>query len=123
MKLELSEKQAEVVLNALNLYSRLALGQVEEIHKTLTDFGEFNPLHEVDTILSQLKDEFFPELGANTFYAIHSDKVSEKAKISYDILQVLRHKLAWDKSPDGGNTVNFYTPCRASEENLPKVES
>jgi hypothetical protein len=116
--LKLSDKQMEVLCEALESFSRAKLGQfsyaLEHVKFTSHDTNK-----EIDSFL---KEKFFPELKGNTVFGIHSDEVSDDARIAYDIQQVLRNHLAWKDHPEGGYTVNFNTPMRTSkDEKMPKI--
>lgn len=119
--LELSEKQAGIVEEALEFYSRIHMGQFEELgnffHKRNYNRDEFRHLTD------QLRRCVFPELQRNAYYGICDKKhLSDNARIAWDIQQVIRHGVSWKRYPNGGITVNFDPPMRTSEsEGLPKV--
>ncbi len=127
--LTLNERQAEVVAAALDLYARIGIGQFEEIvsiyegaqmglGKT-TDAGK---LHAAKRFVEDAKHELtgFP---ANASHGIMSDKVNDTFRVAYDIGKVLRHRLAWDRSPEGGYGVHFDKPDRIGKEPLPTLKS
>ena len=116
--LKISKKQASIIIESLNLYSRLLCGQTEEI-SNLFMFSFFDKdisLPKVKEICNELKKTVFPELQKNESYGIYQDSIGENPKIAYDMIQVIRHKLAWDRKPDGGNTVDFGKPLKTSEK-------
>lgn len=132
-KLEVSEKQLEVLSEALDLYSRIFIGQLEEIeYKTRS--GEFkykDPSHmstnyeKIYSLIGELKYEIF-SLDRHASYSICSDKANEKAKISNDIHNVIRHKLYKDRN-EGKNEFGFsiyaHEPIKISkDEELPIIE-
>lgn len=39
-----------------------------------------------------------------------------------DIMNVIRHRLSWDKYPEGGKTVNFHEPMKFGEEPLTEIK-
>ena len=123
---ELTEEQARVVANALDLYARIWTGQIEEPFSQLRLSGRFpTPDREVtDSALRILKKAFFPELSYYASYGILSPEAGENAHIAWDIYQAIRYKLAWKKYPEGGHTVDFHKPMKASTtQKLPEVEA
>ena len=122
-KVILNEKQIEILVESLDLYSRLPSGQFDEIFFKMLGLGKLTNRTEFEKISKQLKELYFPELSENEFYGIHQDSVSEDARIGFDMIQVLRHKLSWDKEPEGGITVNFHEPMKTStKENLIEIK-
>ena len=43
-------------------------------------------------------------------------------RIAWDIQQVIRHRIAWDRNPKGNITVDFDSPLKTSDEQLPIIE-
>jgi hypothetical protein len=115
VEVNLSKKQALIVKEALNLYSRLLMGQVEEL-------SYFFGSKEISDSLSEIKSILFPELENNSYYGIYQKDCSQESKIAYDIIQVLRNKIAWHENPEGKNTVSFAPPLRAGDESLCEVK-
>jgi len=124
--LKVSKNQIKVISEALELYARLNIGQIEQIEWLFRDkICNKIELYDLDKLRSScdiIKNVVFSELGRNAHYSIRSDSVPEKAKIAYDFVQVINHLLAWDSTPEGGNTVNFQEPLKCSEEDLPKIK-
>lgn len=110
--IELNERQAGVVHRALDLYSRVLSGQLDAVPYELRYEGLLP--HDKGSLLEEaLKKVPIEERGiSNTQF---------NAKIAYDILQVVRHRLAWDKSPTGGIHVDFDPPLFYSGIEPPKM--
>ena len=128
-RLTLNTKQALVVVQALDLHSRLIAGQVEELGRRFRMERASDPemtleqLDRVDDAARLLKAVMFPELRGNAAHGIHSDKIPDEARVAYDLLQVLRNRLAWDENPEGGIQVWFDDPTQTSyEEKPPEME-
>ena len=121
VKVEMSEEQAFVVLRALNLYSRLSIGQIEEITE-VSKTPEIRNENEVKDVINKLKVFLFPELSFGSFYSIAGSGTSESAKESWDIYQSIRYKLYWALYPEGGIQVYFNEPFNTSGKEFPKVE-
>ena len=121
-QIKLNQKQLELIQESLDLYSRLKCGQIEELsNKFSSPFYDRINNENTDIIndcVNELKKNLFPDLSAGSFYGIFSNKAPESAKISYDMIQVIRHGIAWSVNPKGGMTVNFDSPLKCSKENL-----
>lgn len=122
MTITVDETQARVIMNALEFYARMSLGQFDNaIHDLFLgrrkwDWAQF------DHYAWLLKNTVFPELSKNESYGIYNNEAGEFAQIAWDIHQVIRHDLSWFMYPGGGMTVNFDKPMNTSEHKLPRVE-
>lgn len=112
--LNITKQQAEIIIKALDLYSRIGMGQIIEVldHHTNRIKPEqaiiiYNKLNEIKPMLTGLP--------TNSYYSISSDQISNNYRIAYDLQQVIRHRLAWDGNPDGGFGVNFDAPMNYSQ--------
>lgn len=116
--LEMNGTQAAVLLEGLDLLSRLGTGQFDAIDRVsfLMMKGENRDIKE--KTIEQLQKVYFPDLDIRSSYGIRSEKTEEASKIAYDIIQVLRHTLAWERNPEGGIGVDFREPWQASEQPL-----
>lgn len=117
IQLEMNANQASIIIKALDLYSRLGIGQIDEIKTTMdVTFRRRDPLNnaEVDSHLTALKELYFPELRGKSYYGIFCGKAPEKSKIAWDLIQVIRYAMAWERSPSGGFTVDFGEPIKSS---------
>ena len=122
-----STNEGYQLLNALEL-SRLHMGQFFP----LTDHVRLRTWEERDAFQQQLKSILYPDLPTRDFYSLHSVEVSEKARIAYDLIQVIRQRLAWDKigkDPDKDQRnwpdmmgLCYDQPIRVSTEPLAKME-
>ena len=115
-RLTMTEGQAQVLQKALEIYSRLFIGQikaaVEQIH--------FNNNREIDyqrvrKLSDQLKFEL-TGMQSNASYGIYCNEVDDSARVAWDLQQLLRYQMAWDNNPKGGNTVNFDKPMKSSKK-------
>jgi hypothetical protein len=94
--LELNEEHVAIINSALDLFSRVLMGQLDEVEATLRwhdsthDFAKFEELRH---ILKRAK----ATLGhpSNGSYGIHQPEVHDRARQAYDIQQVLRYVDAW----------------------------
>jgi hypothetical protein len=121
-KLTLNEKQAHVVRAALDLYARVGIGQFEEVLQV------YDPAAKMDIELrNHIRAGLVlakAEAGhpANGSYGIVNPLVDDDFRVAYDVQQVIRHTLARDRKPEGGNTVDFDKPHATGTEPLPTFE-
>jgi hypothetical protein len=119
--IQCSEKQVEIMKIALDLYARLRSGQMSELYNLI--FCNSDLYKKFDEEQQFLIREKLDEI-CNNFYVANvlgGNGASEPSDIAWDIFQVLRHQLTWDKHPEGGMTVDFDTPLISSPEKLIKV--
>ena len=119
--LELTETQAQALATALESFVRLGITQYgAAIDMALP--GDLLPGHkpELEGAFNTIK-KVIHGLNPNQGLSIlNSTEVSEPVKIAHDAYEVIRYRLSWDKHPEGGSTVNFSEPLRASKtEELP----
>ena len=128
--LKINKNQAEVISKALDLYSRIGAGQISEIlwHPSVAEkmWVKNSNLSE-----NQMNQKLVRQLLDDIKRIIWGYKPNENGgismaeeidKIAYDLHQVIRHKIAWDGKPKGGNTVDFHKPMKYSKEELAKME-
>lgn len=121
--LTMSEEQAQIAVRALDLYTRIGIGQFEEILRV------YDPLCEVfdaqRTSVRGSMDEIKAQAGhpPNGSHGIHNDKVRDEFRVAYDIQQVIRNRIAFDRNPEGGMQVDFDTPRAISQLPLPTIKS
>lgn len=118
--LTLSEEQAECVNHALNVFSRLKIGQLDQIVWELIDFSNGN-IDEMCArrdaalkIARHLESILFPDMSRD----IHD----EQGDIAYDIHQVLRQKIAYAHHTEGGFGYVFNDPLPITTKPLAACE-
>lgn len=119
-KLELNEEQAATLIKALDLYSRIGIGQFHEILDWQFNWEKRNA-QDYQDIRDQLDFIKFMLTGMpkNASRGIFQEETPERCKIAWDIQQVVRHCKSWHENPEGGITVHFGKPMRSSQEPLP----
>lgn len=129
-QLTVNKKQAEVLLRALDLFSRIGLANFEEILRhpqwnnkrwTGANIDPYCDKYYRCSELLKMAKTLLTGLHKNASYGIAAPEVDEDSKIAYDTYQVIENHLAWDKNPKGGTTVDFRDPLRFSEESLPEI--
>lgn len=122
--LEINEEHAKVIIEALDVFSRIHMGQLNIIAEQLNFSNFFNKTNIHNTDFRKKIDELKAIIGLSSsgHLGIRSEVVHEDAKVAYDIQQIIRHKLAWDKNPQGGYSVDFQELFKCSKsETLPKI--
>lgn len=117
--LELNERQADVLVTALDFYSMIRIGNIREITQ-IFPYGEVVRNQRVRDLIEQLKHEMFPHLEHGCCYGIRDPRTGV-AQVAFDIQQVIRHGLAWKRHPEGGVLLTFDEPYRCSKEPLPTI--
>lgn len=95
----ITQTQAEVMNRALELYSRLKAGQLTELY-----FEFMNPAKSsrelFEVAAKDMKRSLWPDMEYNASKGIGQDTIESNGKgdIAWDMHEVLRHRLAWDKA-------------------------
>lgn len=129
--LTINKEQARVICEALEVYSRLKHGQIDELRNLFRDRwcepnGSFNWSSEY--LFDALKSVIFPELEKNSYHGVGS-KIYPESTVALDVMQVLRYRLAWDRLEAEGKDkpehwgVHYNEPMRFGSEPLAKIEA
>lgn len=119
--LQLNRRQALIVSEALDLYSRIHLGQFREVVRP--EWWNRDGKSSAETFLMQARAALFPDLGTyvGASYGItQREEVHDAARISFDLYHAICHRLAWDRNPSGSIQVD-YDPIRPLGEEPVKV--
>ena len=103
--IEVTEQQAHLIKEALDLYVRLNLGQfnvikdLPTIHKHIWE-NHRDDYHDIGNgeLLKARNILFDMNFGLNGSYGINSDKVDDFARLAQDIIEVIRHEF-WKVNP------------------------
>ena len=148
MQIEINDEQAYVIVEALDLFSRILIGQAEEVGGVMNKYSvnmldselvgsvgnqytqhkpdkhAYDAHHDFSDAIRSLKHSLLG-IHSSGSYGIHSVDVHDNARIAYDIQQVLRNWLAWKHHTEGnfGGTmgVSFDKPYQTSKLQLPKI--
>ncbi len=115
--IKVSLAQAELISLALDIYSRMESGQLEWIFSMIS-WKYYENLETAEPLIKDLKKLLTGMQKGN----LGIGNVSEKAKMAFDLHQVIRHRLSWDENPDGGVAVHFNKPMQWSGEPLAKID-
>lgn len=136
-QLTLTEQQASIIRDALEIYSRIGMGQIgtgvtshPDIEKRIWETSGVCSFDLSNVIDTTVKSYIYPEFRSsiNSYYGIFSEAIGDSNRIAWDIQQVIRHRLSWDKVGNPPqrewNTmmgVSFDEPMKSSEEELPTI--
>lgn len=120
LSLDVNEQQTRVLMEALELYTRLGTGDTDAV-LTHPAFQEMKParLNHAKQALYSCKLAAFPQLKeAGDALGIRSEEVDSQSREAYDILQVMKHEMVL-ASPNPRQSVWYHAPIRASHQPLP----
>lgn len=117
-RLTMSAKQADVVKHALELYSRICIGQIPEIAREFESHPRFVEIREALERVQCLITG-----STSTSLAIGGSRTPVEAKIAWETHQVIRQMLAYARKPEGDWTVDFRDPLAISGEPLPAIQA
>ncbi|WP_172135035.1 hypothetical protein [Adlercreutzia sp. ZJ473] len=114
----LDNDEASILMSALNIYSRIWVGQYDHIEWELRNltlaFSEFNLKENArKKAWLLMRKLILPELSDMPLEASHgiwSEHTDDRGQTAYDILQVVRHARAWHKNTEGGIERDFDRP-------------
>jgi hypothetical protein len=116
--LNLDSTQANVLVKALDLYSRMGMGQIEEVAHVLGQmhYGKvpYEKVHELEDALKKAKKDLF-DCHPNASYGICGPKVPAEAKTAYDVECVLRQAVAKQEEAESWN-VWHHDPLHTNRE-------
>ena len=96
----LSETQARILRDAIDLMHRLRLGQIDELRYCWPERVKAERMEEMQQRLSVLKCFVFPELhGQGHSHGVGSPQLTQDDQRMYEIYKVLDHAL-WLSRPD-----------------------
>ena len=118
IQVTLTPEQAGIVVDALDLLSRIHMGQFHTVSEQFWDkLPDREAVVRMEEALFKARKEAFPEIegGANHSHSMSSLGVAEAGKVSWDILQVISNASAFAGNPEGGHTVDFNDPMFVSK--------
>jgi len=136
VQVTMTVEQARLVMCAMDLYSRVLMGQFDMIKELFSGFGEEGEQYkrdskywhrDMETLLNLVKKTVYPELHVNASWGItgysERNKCPPNATIVYDIYKSMSYAISWHEYPNGGLTVNFDKPMHwYNELPLPEVK-
>ncbi len=115
LALTLTEAECNMVISALDLYSRIWIGQYDRIDDIyIYDTGSrWNKDSRRHCLFQEIRNILIPSLMgdySSCSLGIWSEKTDIRAINAYDIQQRLRYELSWYKNPEGDITIDYDTP-------------
>ena len=126
-RLTMNSHQASILREALECYSRLKAGQFDMVMQDCFMDRMCGNHDKVTLACDLLKAILLPELHRNASFGVGSKEYPEHT-VAWDIVQVVRHRLAWDRLKDQGKEepeyygVSFNEPMGFSDQPLPSIE-
>lgn len=118
-KLIITERQSELIMQSLDLFSRLSIGQIQRLNDiswVKNKKGWERKASEGN--LKKIQKQLFPKLtGLNHSYGIHSKDIPDKTREIYDIYKVMMYEFNKDK---GAMNVYADKPRQTSKQKLPE---
>lgn len=121
-QLNLSEEQARVISSALDLYSRIGIGQFEEILNVLKMYDKkvfSKDTSTADKLLQEVKREVY-DLTPNSSFGIYNENVPNRFRVAWDIKKVIQHQF-WQEGTKEFMNVDSYPPDSSSQLPLPTI--
>ena len=138
--LKVTQEQLKLIQYALDMYSRIGIGQMwvikdhptfeEALRKKCTFEGnvEYSLYHDMreraDKYFSVGRDTLLIDSthGQHGSFGIYNKEVHESSRVAYDIVQVIRHEF-WKADPDRSeNVVMSHVNLSTKDSNKIKVE-
>lgn len=138
--LQVTEKQLQVISTACELLSRIQGGQVRDVfdHLPLRKDMDWGVYHEIQDELTKRMPEILKDgiNGWSSSFGVGHKELPESHDISWDLYEVIRHKLSWERAVEKGiiesedsprnftemMTVNYDKPFMWGNEPLAKIE-
>ena len=132
MVVELNEKQARLIAEALEQHSRILCGQIgltyiKALETSLYRDCEYNDdlwnkRDKIDVKLQELKELVFPELSVNESYGIGK---FEEADLGYEMYKSILYYFEQERMKKEGekyiSNVHSYSPLKLTKEPLIKI--
>ena len=132
LKLVLRGKQIQIVIDALDQYCRLHLGQLDVICFNMRlNFGvpKKQYIHSYwQNLLGAIRDIIFKSEKMSSFgwsgsYGIGNPEVKTEGKLAYDMEKAIESTRAYFEHPNGGLSTIFNLPLELTSIPLPKVKA
>jgi hypothetical protein len=121
--LELSQEHIQPLLQALDTFTRLKMGQFSTVFEVFPELS----YDDRDAIHRAIRQVIFKDMHLGVF----SPELSQDAKVAFDIYQVVRNARAWDnmgKDPNRDDrdlrqmwSVDYDPPMKCSGLEMPKM--
>jgi hypothetical protein len=138
--LTITQEQATVIATACEFLARIQSGQIKEAfdHLPLDENIDWGVYHEIQDNLTKRLPEILKGGidGWHSSFGVGNPELPKSHDIAWDLYQVLRHKLAWERAVKEGLIesedsprkfpemmfVSYDTPMQFGTEPLAKIE-
>src|SRR5574340_577948 len=106
--LTITAQQAQVLSAACEILARLGIGQYDDAlrHLPQREGIDWSAWHDDVRTIGQMLSKHMPNGidGYRSSLGINHTKASEESRAAWDLYQVIRHRLAWDRAIAEGIT-------------------
>ncbi len=119
IRMVMDKRTAWAVREGLELYTRLGIGQLEEIRQdiSMTQAGAQYPykaLERLSGLLANFKRTVLG-LASNASFGVYNPLLEPSVTKAWALMRTLRHRLAWDQTPEGRMGVWHDEPLLAED--------
>jgi len=119
--LTLTPEQAQALVYAGDVYLRMSLAQIDTaVSLTLAVPDDALPI--VRELCNALKFAI-TGMAPNASYGVGSKEINKTTHTIHAIEQTIRHRLAWDRKPEGGMGVDFGEPLLLGGVSAPVIKN
>ena len=99
------------------------MGQASYIIDEMIGSPRFSPedLDKIRDILGDLQSAMTKMGSPTAYFGISSPEIPDDARIAFELMQVIRHRIAWDKVPQGDILVDFDRPLPFSKQPMAEM--
>ncbi len=125
--LKVSDRQLGIIREALELYDRLLMGQIDSELRSLFAFKKDFDREKLQSLCREIKSLIFPELRWNEYYGVGWDDTlrQQNSQIAYEMEAMIRHSLWKRRQVEGKKesyTTSAYLPLHYSDQPFIKLE-
>lgn len=125
LTITLSDKQADVLAKALDLYARVMVGQLEIVEEVLRfSHGDLDRdrLFQARGLLDSAKTLLWG-FSPGASYGIHNNRAPDAARQAYDIMRAIQSCIARTRAAQSSGVLKGEPPRQTSlEEKIPEVQ-
>lgn len=113
----LTRSQAQTMSAALELLARLSIGQWNVFCEDLrvrVAMQHLNRVEQAETVIARAKEQAW-HLPSNASLGIYNEAVPNAGKLAWQAHRTIRHRLAWDRQPEGSMGVHHDEPMSTED--------
>lgn len=105
VRMVLDKRSAWAVRESLELFTRIGIGQLEEVYQTvrmnlIAEDASEDKLHSLESLIQSFK-RIVTGMSPHSSFGIYSPKVPAEVTKAWALMRALRHRIAWDQTPEG----------------------